>query len=75
MTITLLLQKETFLRDLQTLLTIFKYKDNIEAIEKIKAYYEPLNISSSEWNPQNNISIQVTPEEFLLIGIFNNGLF
>jgi hypothetical protein len=72
MTITLNLQKDTFLRDLETLKAIFSY--TIEVVDKLRSHYEPLNISSTAWNPQQNIEIQVTPEEFALIGVFNKGV-
>lgn len=71
MTITLYLQKETLLRDLQTLVHILQ--KNIENLEALRKYYEPLNISSSEFTV-GNVSIQVTPEEFALIGVFNGGI-
>ena len=72
MTITLYLQKETLLRDLQTLQAIFQYT-NVEVVDKLRTHYEPLNISSSEFM-RDCISIQVTPEEFALIGVFNGGI-
>lgn len=71
MTITLYLQKETLLRDLATLLIIFQVKLN--SVEELRKYYEPLNISLSEFT-KDNVIIQVTPEEFALIGVFNGGL-
>lgn len=71
MTITLYLQKETLLRDLQTLQTLFTY--SIEIVDKLRGHYEPINISSSEFTV-GNVSIQVTPEEFALIGVFNGGI-
>lgn len=71
MTITLYLQNKTLLRDLETLRIIFQYKP--EAFNELREYYKPLNISSSEFTI-GNICIQVTPEEFALIGIFNQGI-
>jgi hypothetical protein len=71
MTITLYLQKETLLRDLQTLQVIFQY--TVEVVEKLRTHYEPLNISSTEFTV-GNVTIQVTPEEFALIGVFNGGI-
>ena len=41
MTITLYLQKETLLRDLQTLLVLFGY--TVEVADKLRGHYEPLN--------------------------------
>lgn len=72
MTITLYLQKETLLRDLQTLQHIFQY-NNIEVVEKLKAHYRTLDIST-EKTFTSQIAIQVTPEEFALIGVFNGGI-
>jgi len=68
MTITLYLQKETLLRDLATLQHIFQM--NIESVEVLKKHYQPLGISSTEFS-RNCITIQVTPEEFALIGAFS----
>jgi hypothetical protein len=73
MTITLYLQKETFLRDLTTLQQIFN-AGIPELVEPLGKFMQPLNISISEWNPKHNIVINVTPEEFALIGIFNGGI-
>lgn len=72
MTITLYLQKETLLRDLQTLQYIFQH-NNIEVVERVRKHYEPLNISSNEFT-RDCMTIQVTPEEFALIGVFNGGI-
>ena len=76
MTITLYLQKETLLRDLQTLQRIFQYNNVEGLIEKLRKYYEPLNISISKEDLilSGQVAIQVTPEEFALIGIFNGGI-
>lgn len=71
MTITLYLQKETLLRDIQTLQAIFSF--TIELVEKLKTHYEPLNISTRKYS-ETNVAIQVTPEEFALIGVFNGGI-
>jgi len=68
MTITLYLQKETLLRDLATLQHIFK--KNIEVIDSLIKHYEPLNISTCN-KGGNSVSIQVSPEEFALIGVFD----
>lgn len=71
MTITLYLQKETLLRDLQTIIGISKY--TVDTIEKVKQYYEPLKVTTEKMMfPQ--VAIQVTPEEFALIGVFNGGI-
>ena len=71
MTITLFLQKDTLLRDLQTLQVLFRFK--IEMANKLRGQYEPLSITSEKMMfPQ--VIIQVTPEEFALIGVFNGGL-
>ena len=71
MTITSHLQKGTLLRDLQTLQHIFQL--DIETIDKLRKHYEPLNISSTEFT-RDNVTIQVTPEEFAKIGVFNGGI-
>ena len=71
MTITLYLQKETLLRDLQTLLVLFGY--TVEVADKLRGHYEPLNISLTEFT-RDSVTIQVTPTEFALIGVFNGGL-
>lgn len=72
MTITLYLQKETLLRDLQTLHHIFQY--NIEMVEGLRKYYTQLDISTTKRYSQFDVAIQVTPEEFALIGVFNGGI-
>jgi hypothetical protein len=72
MTITLYLQKETLLRDLETLKGVFNAKQP-EVVQSIRNYLPSLNISSSEFT-RDNVIIQVSPEEFALIGIFNGGL-
>jgi hypothetical protein len=71
MTITLYLQKETLLRDLQTLQQIFN-AGSPELVEPLSKFIQPLNISSNEFT-RDNVIIQVTPEEFALIGVFNGG--
>lgn len=71
MTITLYLQKETLLRDLQTLQHIFQ--KNIESLEVLRKHYEPINVSSVPFI-NKNVTIQVSPEEFALIGVFNGGI-
>lgn len=71
MTITLYLQKETLLRDVTTLQSIFKTP--VDYIEKLRRYREPLNISSHKRDNQS-VAIQVTAEEFALIGVFNGGI-
>ncbi|HSE99808.1 MAG TPA: hypothetical protein VLA48_02840 [Nitrososphaeraceae archaeon] len=72
MTITLYLQKETLLRDLQTLQTIFSFTIP-EHIDKLRKHYEPLNIFANE-TTNDSVTIQVTVEEFALIGVFNGGI-
>jgi len=72
MTITLYLQQKTFLRDLATLQQIFN-AGSPELVEPLSKFIQPLNISSTEFSI-NCITIQVTPEEFALIGIFNGGI-
>lgn len=72
MTITLYLQKETLLRDLQTLRIIFQY--NIEMVERLRKYYTQLDVSTTKRYSEFDVAIQVTPEEFALIGIFNEGI-
>jgi hypothetical protein len=71
MTITLYLQKETLLRDLQTLQQIFN-AGSPKLVEPLSKFIQPLNISSNEFT-RDNVIIQVTPEEFALIGVFNGG--
>lgn len=72
MTITLNLQKETLLKDLQTLQTIFN-AGLPELVKPLSKFMKPLNISSSEFT-RDNIQIQVTLDEFALIGTYNEGL-
>jgi len=72
MTITLYLQKETLLRDLATLSIIFQVK--INSVEEIRKYYEPLKITTEPKDGFKSVAIQVTPEEFALIGVFNGGI-
>lgn len=72
MTVTLYLNKITLLRDLQTLKTIFE-DDEPEMIEEMRGHLHPLNISSEPFT-RNNVVINVTMEEFALIGIFNESL-
>ena len=74
MTITLYLNKLDLIRDLQTLQTIFQ-ANSPEIVIPLKSFLNPLNISSVPFIDKNNIQIQVTPEEFSLIGIFNSGNF
>ena len=72
MTITLYLQKASLLKDLRTLNLIFSTR-HCESIERLKATLPKLTISTSKYS-SNNVSIQVTAEEFAAIGIFNNGI-
>ena len=72
MTITLYLNKITLLRDLQTLQTIFN-AGTPELVEPMSKFLHPLNISSEPFT-RNNAIIQVTLEEFALIGVFNGGI-
>ena len=71
MTITLHLQKETLLRDLQTLQQIFN-AGSPELVEPLSKFIQPLNIST--FKQHSEVAIQVTPEEFALIGVFNGGI-
>lgn len=72
MTITLYLQKETLLRDLQTIRTIFD-AGYPEMVEPLSGFLQPLDILT--WERKGNpVAIQVTPEEFALIGVFNGGI-
>jgi len=73
MTITLYLQKETLLRDIQTLHAIFK-AGNPDFVEPLNKFFQPLNISTVKKYSQFDVAIQVTPEEFALIGVFNGGI-
>lgn len=68
MTITLYLQKETLLKDLKTLTHIFQY--NAKSVEVLRKHYEFLNIST-EQTRVSDVAIQVSLEEFALIGVFN----
>jgi len=72
MTITLYLQKETLLRDLQTLQALFGY--TIEVADKLRGHYEPLKITTEPKEGFKSVAIQVTAEEFALIGVFNGGI-
>lgn len=72
MTITLYLYHKTLIRDLQTLTHIFQY--NIEMVDKLRKHYEPLNIFALKSTKEDTVAIQVTPEEFALIGVFNGGI-
>lgn len=71
MTITLYLQKETLLRDITTIQSVINAP--IGYVEKLRSYHEPLNISTNGLD-KTMTAIQVTPEEFALIGIFNKGI-
>lgn len=73
MTITLYLHKETLLRDLKTIKVIFDAV-NPEFIEPLRAFLQPLDISTVKRYSQFDVAIQVTPEEFAMIGIFNKGI-
>jgi len=73
MTITLYLQKETLLRDLQTLHAIFQ-AGNPELVETLNKFFQRLDISTVETYKHHDVAINVTPEEFALIGIFNGGI-
>ncbi len=42
-------------------------------VEKLRTQYEPINVSSVPFI-NKNVTIQVTPEEFALIGVFNGGI-
>ncbi len=72
MTITLYLRKATLLRDIQTLQTIFN-AEKPELVQPLRAYLQSLNIDT-EQTTNSDVAIQVTPEEFALIGIFNGGI-
>lgn len=71
MTITLNLQADTVLKDLQTLQHIFE-ANSPDIVASLKTSLDPLTISSTP-HSVGNIEIQVTPVEFSLIGIFNSG--
>lgn len=71
MTITLYLQKETLLRDLQTIRTIFD-AGYPEMVEPLSGFLQPLDILTFKRGA--SVAIQVTPEEFALIGVFNGGI-
>ena len=71
MTITLYLHKETLLRDVTTLQSIFQ--TSIGYVEKLRNYHEPLNILTEQIRT-TDIAIQVTAEELALIGVFNDGI-
>lgn len=60
MTITLYLQKETLLRDITTLQTIFSFTIP-EHIDKLRKHYEPVNVFANE-TTNDNVAIQVTAE-------------
>ncbi len=68
MTITLYLQQETLLRDLQTVQHIFQTQ--LQVVERLKPHYPPLNISLHSIFA-HSVCIQVTIEEFSKIGVFN----
>lgn len=72
MTITLYLNKLTLLRDLQTLHQIFD-AEYPELVEPLSNFLQPLDIATVQHNV-NYVAIQVTVEEFTLIGIFNKGI-
>lgn len=69
MTVTLNLNKITLPRDLKTLKTIFD-AGRLELVEPLKNFLHKLDISL-EPHPRNNVCIQVSLEEFALIGVFN----
>ena len=72
MTITLYLYKKTLLRDLQTLQALFGH--TLEVVDRARGHYEPLNISTQKSTKEDTVTIQVTTEEFALIGVFNGGI-
>ena len=69
MTITLYLQKESLLKDLKTLHLIFA-TEGLKSIEELSKKMPIVSVSYSK-NILNNVSIQVSPLELSLIGIFN----
>ena len=73
MTITLYLYKETILKDLVTLKTIFD-AGIPELANPLSGFLQNINISTDPKPGFNAIAIQVTPEEFALIGVFNGGI-
>lgn len=73
MTITLYLQKETLLRDLATLQQIFN-AGIPELVEPLSKFFQALDVSTVKRYSQYDVAINVTPEEFALIGVFNGGL-
>lgn len=73
MTITLYLQKENLLRDLQTLQQIFK-AGNPDFVEPLSKFLQPLEISSIKIDSKCDVAIQVAPEELALIVVFNGGV-
>jgi hypothetical protein len=72
MTITLYLNKINLLRDLQTLQAIFD-AGTPKLVEPLRGFLHSLDISLEPFT-RNNTIIQVTPEEFTLIRVFNGDI-
>ncbi len=74
MTISLYLGVTYLLRDLKTLQTIFD-AGKPELVEPLSGFLQPLDIYTTQYHSPTGITtriqIQVSPEEFALIGIFN----
>ena len=70
MTITLFLNKSSLIQDLSTLHHIFD-AGIPELIVPMSKYMNPITISLE--NKQDMVAVNVTPQEFALIGIFIGG--
>lgn len=71
MTITLNLNTDSIAEDLKTLRHLFKCESE-SGVDTLSNFLKPLSVSFKPF--QNNTTIQVSLEEFALIGIFNKGI-
>jgi hypothetical protein len=75
MTITLYLEKSRLLEDTKLLYLIFQ-AGNPKFAEPLSKVLKPIKVftSKNDLNVCSPVAIQVTLEEFALIGIFNGGI-
>ena len=75
MTITLYLEESRLIEDTKTLHQIFQ-AESPEFVKPLSKFLKPIKVftSSKDLNVSYPVAIQVTLEEFALIGIFNGGI-
>lgn len=73
MTITLYLEERNLLEDTKTLQAIFQ-AGSPELVQPLSKFLKPIKIFTSvkDLNCSFPVAIQVTLEEFILIGVFNS---